>query len=939
MADDLVDNDESVLITASPVGYADVTTTVVVSNSDTSTLSIALDEVSISENGGTTSGTISLTTPLVDDLVVSLSSSDVGEAAVPSSVTILAGETMASFTVGGVDESIDDEDELVTIFADSLLNSDSVDITVTNDDTAELSLSIEDSTIAENGGATTAILTLSTAYYTDLTIDLSSSDVGEASVPASVTILAGETMTSFTVSAVDDGVDTLEDSSVVITATSAAVGSGSQTLAILDDDVAVLTVEVADDVISEDGSTQLFARLSVPRDVITPVQLTSDDTGEAIIGALSINIPAGGVFANASVSGVADNLIDGNQAVTLTGTNSEFGTATDSLIVSDTDSATLSLTIDEASISENGGTASGTVSLTTPSATDTIVSISSSDTTEATVPVSVTILAGDPFAEFVISAVDDSIIDGTQTVTISGGSSFGFAAASIDVTNDDVNQDPTGVPLVVGVAQEGQTLLVETNGISDPDGLGAFAYQWLRDSVVIPDAGGDSYVLAPEDVGSQISVSVRYVDGRGTAEGPLTSAPTDPIASAARWFDLAFEDFESGFGTYTDGGNDARIHTGSRSHQGSRSANLQDNSGSRSSITLTDPLPLATRELEELKVEFWFYTNSFENGEDFWLQYSDDGSSWQTIATWRRGTDFNNNEFVFASVEVNDQDVSFTDDARIRLRADASNNGDDVYIDEIAIQGFGPKHAPVATDDSVVTSQQTPVVISVLENDSDLDGDAIAVTATSQPANGEVTDNGDGTLSYTADAGFVGTDAFTYTISDGFGGTATATVTVEVVEQALWTDLAFEDFENGFGSYTDGGRDAYLYTGGGRAHQGNNALGLQDNSGTQSSATLTDSLDLETPGYTELNVEFWYYAASFENNEDFLLQFFDGNRWRTIESWRRGVDFENNEFKQASVTISSQDYAFTSDAKIRLVADASSNGDDVYIDEIRISAR
>ncbi|MBB3210084.1 glutamine cyclotransferase [Rhodopirellula rubra] len=939
VADNLVDHDESVVITASPVGYADVSTAIVVSNSDSSTLSIALDEVSISENGGTASGTISLSIPLVDDLVVSLSSSDLGEASVPASVTIIAGDTTGTFTVTGVDELIDDEDELVTIFAGSVLNSDSVDITVTNDDNAVLSLSVDESTIGENGGTANAIVSLSTPYYTDLTIDLSSSDAGEASVPDSVKILAGETSASFTVSAVDDGVDTLVDSSVVITATSAAVGAQSQTIEIVDDDVAVLTVEVADDVISEDGSTQLFARLSVPRDVITTVQLTSDDAGEAIIGAVSINIPAGSMFANAGVSGVADNLIDGDQAVTLTGTNAEFGSATDSLIVSDADSATLSLAIDVASMSENGGAASGTVSLSTPSATDTVVSIASSDTTEATVPVSVTILAGESSASFVINAVDDSIIDETQTVMISGSSAFGTAAASIDVTNDDVNQDPTGLPLVVGVAQEGQTLLTDTSGISDADGLGVFAYQWLRDSVIVPGVNGDSYVLTQEDVGSQISVSVSYVDGRGTAEGPLTSDSTGAVASASRWFDLAFEDFESGFGTYTDGGGDASIHTGSGSHQGSRSANLQDNSGSRSSITLTDPLALATRELDQLKVEFWFYTNSFENGEDFWLQYSDDGSSWQTIASWRRGTDFNNNEFVFASVEVSDQDVIFTDDARIRLRADASNNGDDVYIDEIAIQGFGANHAPVATNDGVVANQQTPVVISVLDNDSDLDGDTISVTAISQAANGEVSDNGDGTLSYTSDAGFVGTDSFAYTISDGFGGTATATVTVEVVEEAVWTDLAFEDFENGFGAYTDGGRDAYLYTGGGRAHQGNNALGLQDNSGTQSSATLTDSLDLQTPDYTELKVEFWYYAASFESNESFLLQFFDGNRWRTIESWTRGVEFQNNEFRQASVTISSQDYAFASNAKIRLMADASNNRDDVYIDEIRISAR
>ena len=49
-----------------------------------------------------------------------------------------------------------------------------------------------------------------------------------------------------------------------------------------------------------------------------------------------------------------------------------------------------------------------------------------------------------------------------------------------------------------------------------------------------------------------------------------------------------------------------------------------------------------------------------------------------------------------------------------------------------------------------------------------------------QPGNGTVTENTDGTLKYTPDADYNGTDSFTYTVSDGQGGTDTATVTVTV---------------------------------------------------------------------------------------------------------------------------------------------------------------
>ncbi|MFK7925203.1 MAG: hypothetical protein AB8H47_24830 [Bacteroidia bacterium] len=38
-----------------------------------------------------------------------------------------------------------------------------------------------------------------------------------------------------------------------------------------------------------------------------------------------------------------------------------------------------------------------------------------------------------------------------------------------------------------------------------------------------------------------------------------------------------------------------------------------------------------------------------ENNEDFWLGYND-GSGWQTVATWARGADFNNNTFYSTTV-------------------------------------------------------------------------------------------------------------------------------------------------------------------------------------------------------------------------------------------------------------------------------------------------
>jgi large repetitive protein len=90
--------------------------------------------------------------------------------------------------------------------------------------------------------------------------------------------------------------------------------------------------------------------------------------------------------------------------------------------------------------------------------------------------------------------------------------------------------------------------------------------------------------------------------------------------------------------------------------------------------------------------------------------------------------------------------------------------------------------APTAVDDTASTNEDTPVTILVLTagvDDSDPDGDPLTVTQASAP-NGTVLINADGTITYTPDANFNGTDTITYTISDGNGGTSTATVTVTV---------------------------------------------------------------------------------------------------------------------------------------------------------------
>ena len=76
---------------------------------------------------------------------------------------------------------------------------------------------------------------------------------------------------------------------------------------------------------------------------------------------------------------------------------------------------------------------------------------------------------------------------------------------------------------------------------------------------------------------------------------------------------------------------------------------------------------------------------------------------------------------------------------------------------------------PVANNDNVTTPEDTPIVINVTANDTDVDGnlDVTSVSIVSGPAHGTVTVNpATGAITYTPSQNYNGTDSFTYSVCD-----------------------------------------------------------------------------------------------------------------------------------------------------------------------------
>lgn len=148
--------------------------------------------------------------------------------------------------------------------------------------------------------------------------------------------------------------------------------------------------------------------------------------------------------------------------------------------------------------------------------------------------------------------------------------------------------------------------------------------------------------------------------------------------------------FESGWDGWQDGGSDCYRYTGSRSYEGSYSIRIRDNSGTASAMTSSAYDLTAYSGVE---VTFYFYPNSMETGEDFWLRYYD-GSSWTTVATFVSGSGFNNGTFYVATVPILGNQYTMAPDAQFRFQCDASANADQIYIDAVTVTGVGTGSLP-----------------------------------------------------------------------------------------------------------------------------------------------------------------------------------------------------------------------------------------------------
>ena len=225
---------------------------------------------------------------------------------------------------------------------------------------------------------------------------------------------------------------------------------------------------------------------------------------------------------------------------------------------------------------------------------------------------------------------------------------------------------------------------VDLSWNASTDNVGVTSYTIFNGASQMGTSSTTSFSVTGLTASTAYTFSVRANDAasnQSTDSNTVNVTTDSPPTNTSTILSQSY--FESGWDNWTDGGSDCYRYSGSRSWEGNYSIRIRDNSGTKSAMT-SQVYDLSS--YDTVEVEFYFYSYSMENGEDFWLRYFD-GSNWTTVETYARGTDFENNGFYTSTVTLDKNNYNFASNAQFRFQNDASGNADHIYIDQVTITG------------------------------------------------------------------------------------------------------------------------------------------------------------------------------------------------------------------------------------------------------------
>ena len=437
--------------------------------------------LTVAEDGGTGTYTVVLASEPTADVTVTPASPATLATVSPTTLTFTSGnwDTGQTVTVTGVNDDIDsDRSTTITHTAagggyDAVPTADlhTVVVTLTDDDAVGVTASPRTLTVAEDGGTGTYTVVLASEPTADVTVTPASPATLATVSPTTLTFTSGnwDTGQTVTVTGVNDDIDS--DRSTTITHTAAGGGYDAVPTADLhtvvvtltDDDMVGITVTPTSLTVAETTSgTYTVVLTSEPTADVT-IAVSSNPTDVATVSPVSLTFTSGNwdTGQTVTVTGVDDNVVnvtDRTATVSHVVSGADYGTVTAAdvgvtvtnenpeptgIMLELFDEANAALT----TVAEDAGATVVTVKAAFPDGssqlpTDTIVTVqvtghtASADDFAAVTDFTVTILQLESSGTmtFTLTPSSDVLMEGDETVTVSGTATGGFTVTGTEVT-------------------------------------------------------------------------------------------------------------------------------------------------------------------------------------------------------------------------------------------------------------------------------------------------------------------------------------------------------------------------------------------------------------------------------------------------------------------------------------------------------------------------
>ena len=460
------------------------------------TLNLSATQITEGMAGGLTA-TVNRSGSLTNALTFTVNITHPSRFSFPSTVTIPAGEGGVNFTFTALNnnaiQGILNDTLRVTATGFTQVQSG---FEILDNDNPSLSI-INLPAQAIEGTNVTFQVSTNLAPIAPLQVYLTSNNQVRFTLPPSVIIPAGATSVSLTVNLAQDDIPEI-GIPITISAGAGTLNPASDTIQINDDDLPGLTLTIETPAISE--SAGFFATQATLRRTTgsNPIAFTANliaSLPNTLIVPPSITLAAGENEKTFTI-GVIDNILaDGQRTVSVTasllvnscGCNappSSGGSVSTNLIVNDNDGSTLQLSVAPLTLAE-GLTNAGLLRVTRNTATTSalVVNLTSSNTSEATLPATVTIPAGEKFIDVPITTLNDGVIDGNKQVYFNT-TATGFAQGTVWAMVTDQNKPDLQIPAVTinnttfqSMALLNYTVSIKNTGFaSAPTGVLVYGY-------------------------------------------------------------------------------------------------------------------------------------------------------------------------------------------------------------------------------------------------------------------------------------------------------------------------------------------------------------------------------------------------------------------------------------------------------------------------------